>query len=114
MVLFSWLGTQCKHRAASGFSTVISYLFEMCFRSFSKIESGHLLSSGPWHYLPISLGDHHFRVLRKNTFIVTVVKQWQKLPREAAEALPLEIFKTQLDLILSTAPADPAVSKGLD
>ena len=45
---------------------------------------------------------------------MTVVKQWQKLPREAAESLPLEIFKTQLDLVLSTALADPAVSKGLD
>lgn len=43
-----------------------------------------------------------------------VAKQEQKLPSEAAESLSLEIFKTQLDLVLSTALADPAVSKGLD
>lgn len=43
-----------------------------------------------------------------------VVKQWQKLLGEAVESLPLEIFRTQLALVLSTASADPAVGKGLN
>lgn len=43
-----------------------------------------------------------------------VAKQKQKLPREAAESLYLEICKTQLDMVLSIALADPAVSKGLE
>lgn len=45
---------------------------------------------------------------------MTVVKQWQKLLREAVESLPLEIFRTQVDLVLSTPSADPAVGKGLN
>lgn len=42
-----------------------------------------------------------------------VVQQWQKLLREDVEPLPLEIFRTQLDLVLSTILADPAVCKSL-
>lgn len=41
-----------------------------------------------------------------------VVKQWQKVLRQAVEHPPLEILRTQLDLVQSTASADPAAGKG--
>lgn len=43
-----------------------------------------------------------------------VVKQRQKLLRVAGEPPPLEIFRAQLDMVLSTALADPVEDKGLN
>lgn len=37
----------------------------------------------------------------KNIFKVTVVKQWNRLPREITESPSLEIFRTWLDKVLS-------------
>lgn len=35
---------------------------------------------------------------RKYFLTVRVVKQWNRVPREAVESLSLQIFKTQLDI----------------
>jgi len=47
------------------------------------------------------LKHRKFRVnMRKNFFTLKVMEPWNRLPREAAECLPLEIFKTRLDAVL--------------
>ncbi|GAB0179394.1 hypothetical protein GRJ2_000404700 [Grus japonensis] len=38
--------------------------------------------------------------MRRNFFTVRVTEPWNRLPREAVESPPLEIFKTRLDVIL--------------
>ena len=38
--------------------------------------------------------------LRKNFFLVRVIEQWNRLPREAVESPTLETFKTHLDAFL--------------
>ena len=38
---------------------------------------------------------------RKITFTVRLVEHWHRLPGEAVEAPSLELFKTQLDTVLS-------------
>jgi len=37
---------------------------------------------------------------RKNFFPLRVTEHWTRLPREAVESTPLEIFKTHLDTVL--------------
>ncbi|KFV90427.1 hypothetical protein N326_03246, partial [Eurypyga helias] len=39
--------------------------------------------------------------IRKKFFIKRVVKHWNKLPREAADAPSLEVFQARLDEALS-------------
>ena len=39
--------------------------------------------------------------IRKNLFIVRVVRHWIMLPREVMEASFLKIFKAKLDIVLS-------------
>lgn len=73
MVLFSSLEAEFKYKAASDFLTVISNLFEMCFISFSKIES-YLLS---WQHLtrsPLFPRESPFLCFKKRkTFTAMVV-----------------------------------------
>jgi len=38
--------------------------------------------------------------MRKNFFPLRVTEHWPRLPREAVESPPLEIFKTRLDGVL--------------
>jgi len=40
-------------------------------------------------------------VIRKNFFVMRVVKHWNRLPREVVDALSLEAFKVRLDGALS-------------
>ncbi|KGL92474.1 hypothetical protein N301_09879, partial [Charadrius vociferus] len=39
--------------------------------------------------------------IRKKFFTVRVVRHWNRLPREAMDALSLEVFKARLDGALS-------------
>ncbi|KGL98447.1 hypothetical protein N301_14292, partial [Charadrius vociferus] len=39
--------------------------------------------------------------IRKKFFTVRVVTHWNRLPREAVDALSLEVFKARLDMALS-------------
>ena len=44
------------------------------------------------------LKDETFRLdIRKEFFTVRVVRLWNRLPREAVDALSLEVFKAKLD-----------------
>ncbi|KFQ95343.1 hypothetical protein Y956_10562, partial [Nipponia nippon] len=48
------------------------------------------------------LKEGRFRLdLRRKFFTMRVVRHWNKLPREAADAPPLEVFKARLDEALS-------------
>ncbi|KFR13887.1 hypothetical protein N306_00439, partial [Opisthocomus hoazin] len=48
------------------------------------------------------LREGRFRLdIRKKFFTLKVVKQWNRLPREAVEAPSLETFKARLDGALS-------------
>ena len=39
-------------------------------------------------------------MLEKNIFTKRVVKHWNRLPREVAESLSLEVFKRHVDAVL--------------
>lgn len=41
-------------------------------------------------------------IFRRTFFIVMVVKCWNKLSRDDVESVSLEVFKTQLDVALSS------------
>lgn len=70
---------------------------------------------GAWRYPPpFSLRNYCFPVLRQTFYAARVVKHWCRFSREAVESSFLEIFKTCLDLVLNTAPAGLAPSKGPD
>jgi len=48
------------------------------------------------------LKECRFRLdIRKNYFIMRMVRHWHRLPREAVDALSLETFKARLDGALS-------------
>ncbi|KFP09780.1 hypothetical protein Z169_04752, partial [Egretta garzetta] len=48
------------------------------------------------------LKEGRFRLdIRKEFFTVRVVRHWNRLPREAMDALSLEVFKASLDGALS-------------
>ncbi|KFQ06321.1 hypothetical protein N330_06022, partial [Leptosomus discolor] len=48
------------------------------------------------------LGEGRFRLdRRKKFFTLRVVRHWNRLPKEAVDAPPLEVFKTRLDRALS-------------
>jgi len=48
------------------------------------------------------LKEHRFRLdIRKKFFTMRVVKHWHRLPREAVDAPPPEVFKARLDGALS-------------
>jgi len=38
--------------------------------------------------------------MRKNCFTLRVMEHWNRLPREVVESPSLEIFKTQMDVVL--------------
>ncbi|KFV74836.1 hypothetical protein N308_06981, partial [Struthio camelus australis] len=40
--------------------------------------------------------------IRKSFFTVRVVEHWNRLPKEVAQSLSLEIFETQLDSVLGS------------
>jgi len=51
----------------------------------------------------IKLKEDKFRLdIRKKFLTVRVVRHWHRLPREAMDALTLEVFKARLDGALST------------
>ncbi|KFV98454.1 hypothetical protein N326_11954, partial [Eurypyga helias] len=48
------------------------------------------------------LEESGFRLdIRKNFFIIRMVRHWNRLPREAVDAPSLEVFKARLDEALS-------------
>ncbi|KFQ14567.1 hypothetical protein N330_13203, partial [Leptosomus discolor] len=48
------------------------------------------------------LGEGRFRLdIRKMFFTLRVVRHWNRLPKEVADAPSLEVFKTRLDGALS-------------
>jgi len=50
----------------------------------------------------MALKEGRFRLdIRKKFFTMRVVKQWNRLPREAADAPSLAVFKARLDGALS-------------
>ncbi|KFR14599.1 hypothetical protein N306_09882, partial [Opisthocomus hoazin] len=47
------------------------------------------------------LEEGSFRLdIRKKFFTVRVVRHWNRLPREAVDALSMEVFKARLDGVL--------------
>lgn len=51
--------------------------------------------------------------MRRSFFTLSVTEHWNRLPREAVESLCLEIFKTQLYVILQLGLGEPALAEGL-
>lgn len=74
-----------------------------------KIKEKHVCKGDPYQYNR----SLHFKNKQKAYILLKVVRHWHRLPRDIVECLSLEIFKTELDVVLG-CPGLPALRRGLD
>lgn len=71
-----------------------------------KIKEKHVCKGDPYQYNR----SLHFKNKQKAYILLKVVRHWHRLPRDIVECLSLEIFKTELDVVLG-CPGLPALRR---